>query len=119
MDALCCTSREKILDRLSAVDTRAIPHDQQFPTNMTQYMPQKAYDISTVIGLLLDMQQQLASGCDRTDCRQVIVTTRRTQDRRLADRCPRTHQCRQQVESGFVYPDKRTALVFGLFLSAG
>src|SRR5215211_3686415 len=119
MDAFCCTSCQKILDRLRAVDTRAIPHYQQFARDVAQHMPQKAYDINTVIGLLLDVQQQLTAWCDRADRRQMIVTTGCAQDRRLADWRPCTHQGRQQVEGGFVYPDECAALAFGFFLISG
>ena len=62
MDTFCCTSGQKTLDRLRAMDTRSIPHDQQFARDVAQYMLQKAHDINTLIRLLLDMQQQLTLG---------------------------------------------------------
>src|SRR5262249_5598568 len=86
---------------------------------MSQHMAQKAHHIATVIGVFLDLQQQLTAGCDRANRRQVIVTTRRTQDGWLADWRPSAHQCWQQVKASFIYPDERAALAFGFFLSAG
>src|SRR5215212_4586286 len=119
MNSLCSTSSQKILDRLRTMDTGAIPHDQQFTRNVAQHMPQKAYDIITVIRLLLDVQQQLTAWSDRTDRRQVIITTGCAQHRWVAFWRPRTHQSRQQIEPGFVYPDEGSSLAFGFFLIAG
>src|SRR5215216_1802987 len=105
MDAFGRTSSQKVLNSLRAMDTGPIPHDQQFAWDLTHDVAQKAYHIAPVMGFLLNLHQQLTVRCDRTDRRQVVITTRRTQDGWLTDRRPTSHQCGQQVEGSFVYPD--------------
>src|SRR5262245_48530005 len=101
------------------MDGGAIPHDQQLTRNVPQHMRKEAYNILTVIGLFLDLYQQLTAWCDRTDCRQVIVATGRTHDRWLTDRRPGAHQGWQQIKACFIYPDKGSPFAFGFFLISG
>jgi hypothetical protein len=105
VDSFRSTLRQEILDRLAAMDGGAIPQKQQFPINVAQQVPQKLHHLSRSVGLLLKEHQQLSVWCNRADRRQMIITERGAQDRRLAPWRIRPYHRWQQVETCLIYPD--------------
>ena len=110
---------QNVFDRLTAVNGGAVPNNQQFAWNVTQYVLKKDDDLGATDTLLMHLHQQLTTWCDGADDRQPRITARRTQKWCLADWCIGTHDGRQQVEAGFVDPDYGSVLAFGFFLISG
>ena len=115
MNALGSTRRQKILNGVAAVDRCTVPQNQHLARDVPQHMLEKAYDIRAPIGSLLDLQQQLPIRGDRTNRRQVVVAQGDAQQRRLPTRRIGTHQCRQQIEAGCVYPDQGAPFLLRFF----
>jgi hypothetical protein len=98
------TSRE-VLDRLSAIDRRSIPDDEQLAADLAQQHAQEAHDIERAIGVVLRLHKESPIGRETTHDGQMATGQRHAQERRLAVQRPRPHGHGKQVEAGLIYPD--------------
>jgi hypothetical protein len=118
-DALGPAPGQEVLDRLPAMDRRAVPDHQQLAGDVAEQVPEEADDVRALGGPLPDHHQQPPFGRDAAADRQVVAAQPQAQDRRLPARGVRADEPRQQVEAGFVYPDDGPAFLVSPFLSAG
>ena len=115
MDAPSCSLCQEVLDRLTAVDRGAVPHDQQLPRNVPQHVLEQARHSWTFVRSLLHLHQQPPSWCERTDDRQLVIAQWHLQERRLAAWCLGPHERGQQIEPCFIYPDEGASFLFRFF----
>lgn len=112
-------SGEKVLDRLAAMNGRAVPEDEQFARHVLEQVLQKTHDRRPVHGVGLLADEQPPVGGHSANGRQMVARQGDGEHRCLAARRISADHTRQQIEGGLVYPDERTLLALGFFLSAG
>ena len=97
------------------------------PSQMTRTLPrslrephaQEADDPLGVEGVFACLQVEAPVQRDATDRREMVMGQCDVPDRRLPPWRPRAHRHRQEVETGFVYPDDGGAFVGRFFWRAG
>jgi len=110
---------QEVLDRLAAMDRRAVPEHQEFAGDVAEQVLEEAHDVRALIRPLLHEHQQPAIRGDAADDRQVIAAQRQAEDRRLAARGVGPDGAGQQVEAGLVDPDGGSTFLFGPLFRAG
>jgi hypothetical protein len=119
VDAFGSTICQEVLDGLASMSGQAIPQDQQLARDVTQEMFEKAHNIGTSEGVVLDHHIQLSFRCDRSDGRQVIAAQVRAQDWGLTSGCIGAHQRWQERKTALIDPHQGAAFLYCLFLSVG
>jgi hypothetical protein len=109
----------EVLDRLAAMDRRAIPEHQELAGDVAEQVPEDAHDVRALVRPLLHAHQQPAIRGDAADDRQVIAAQRQAEDRRLAARGVGPDGAGQQVEAGLVDPDDGPSFPVGPRFRAG
>ena len=105
--------RQEVLDGLSAMDRRPIPDHEHLARNLAQQMAQKLDDLGTPKRALADLEEQPPLVGEAADDGEMVAGTGHPEDRCLTSRSVGTHQARQQIEAGLVYPDDGTPLALG------
>jgi len=72
-DAVGTAVGQEVLDRLAAMDRRAVPDDQQLAGDVAQQMLEEAHDIRALVGVVLHQHEQAPRGRDAADDRQVVA----------------------------------------------
>jgi hypothetical protein len=110
---------EKHFDHFAAMDRGTIPDDQQFARDLTQKLPEKAYHILSLVGMMLGLHEQSSLWRQRSDDRDVVPGQGHAQDRRFAHRGISTDGQRQQVKARLIYKNDLSLFLLGFFLRAG
>ena len=118
MDAFGSPLSQKILDRLTAVNSSPIPDDQQVAWELAQKQLQEPHDIWPFVRGILDVHDQSSIQCKATDGREMITGPFDLQHRRLPDRGIGPHRHGQQIKSRLIYKDDGALFRFGLFFSS-
>src|SRR5258706_4753234 len=111
--------RQEVLDGLAAMNGRPVPDHQELATDLAQQHAQEADDIRRVVGTLLGLQEQAPVRREAADRREMVMSERHAQQRRLPTWCPGPHGQGQPVEARLVYPDDGASFVGRFFSSAG
>ncbi len=82
-------------------------------------MPQKEHHVWAAEGVILNLQQQAATGCDAADDREMVACQREAERRRVTAWGEAAHHRWQQIEARFIDPDDRAALTQRPLLRAG
>ena len=61
------TLAQEVLDRLPAMDRRAIPDDQQLATAFAKEQAEESDDVGRAIGMVLGLQEQAPRRCNPAD----------------------------------------------------
>lgn len=118
MDAFGTPLRQKILDRLTAVDGSPIPDNQQVARDLAQEQLQETHDIWSFVRSVLDVHDQPSIQGKPADGREMIPGQFDLQQRRLPDRGRGPHRHGQQIKSRLVYKDDGALFLCGLFFSS-
>jgi hypothetical protein len=118
-DAAGAALSQEVLDRLAAMDRRAVPNDQQLAGDVAQQMLEEAHDIRARVGVILHEHEQPSGWRDAADDRQVVATQREAEDWRLPARGVGPDRAREQIEARFVDPDDGPSLLVSPFFRAG
>ena len=118
MDAFGTPLRQKILDRLTAVDGSPIPDNQQVARDLAQEQLQETHDIWPLVGGTLDMHDQAYIHGEATNGREMITGQFDLQQRRLSDWSIGPHRHWEQLKSRLVYKDDGALFRCGLFFSS-
>jgi hypothetical protein len=110
---------QKIFDRLTTMNGRSIPDDQQVAGNLTSEQLQKAYDIWTFVRMLLRLHKDPALRGDATHGRKMVTRQLDAQGGRLAYRRIGANGHGQEVKGGLIDKNYRPLFLLGLFLRAG
>ena len=119
LEPLAGLGLEEGFDRLGVMDRGTVPEDEQLAGNMVEEMAQEAHDGRTADRFIVHATEHPTVLGDGSNQGEMVVTEGGAQDRGLPARRPGPHQGGQQIHPGFIYPDDRATVCFGLFLSAG
>jgi hypothetical protein len=119
MDPLTAASTQKVSHHPSAMNTGAIPNDQQFARDLAQELLEKDHNLLTANRIVVDFQEQPPCRSHPNNHMQLRITTRNSQNGWFSNWCPGSHQCRKEGKARFVYPDDCPFFVFGFFLISG
>ena len=86
LDASGAALGQEVLDRLAAMDRRAVPDDQELAGDVAEQVLEEADDVRALVRVLLDQHQQPTRRGDATDDGQVVAAQGEAEDRRLAAR---------------------------------
>lgn len=116
---LCRPGGEEILDRLAAVDRRAIPDHEPLAAHLAPQLPEKGDERRPAERLRLDVGEEPAIRRPRPDHGAMVVGEGRAQQRRRADRSVGAGDERQPVEAGLIDEEERARLGLGFARRAG
>ncbi len=107
------TCSQEVLDRLTAMNRRTIPDDEQLAPHLPQELAEEGHDRRTSERRLLDMDQEPPIRSDGTDGREMVMSERGAQHRRLPawGVCPGDEG--QQIEARLVYEEDGALLGSG------
>ena len=112
-------SLEKVLERVRAVDRRAIPDEHDLAGNLAQEHAQETHDGFRIIRVGAHLHEQSPIERDTADRREMIARQLHAQNRRLPPWSPGADCHRQQIKPGFIYPDDGRLILLGFFLMSG
>lgn len=118
-DAVGTALGQEVLDRLAAMDRRAIPDDQELAGDVAQQMRQETHDVRAFVGALLDQHEESSRWRDAADDRQVISGQGQPEDGGLPTGSVGPDRTGEQVEARFVDPDDGPPLLVRPFFRAG
>src|SRR5450631_1266438 len=109
---------QKVFDRLTAMNGRSIPDDQQVAGNLTGEQLQKANDIGAFVRMVLGLHEEPPLWGNATHSRKMVVGQFDWQDGRLPLRRIGAHSHRQQVKGGLIYKDDGAFFALGFFFNS-
>jgi len=110
---------QKVFDRLTAMNRRSIPDDQQWACDLTGEHLQKANHIWPFVRMVLRLHDDLSFWSNAAHSREMVTGQLHFQDGRLAHRRIGAHCQRQKVKRRLIHKDYRALFLLGLFFSAG
>ncbi len=102
VQALGGARAQELLDRMGAMDGRAVSDDQQLATHLAQQPLQEAHDILGVVRSLLRLHEQAPRRRDPTDGGEMLARERHAQHPRLPAWRPGAYRHGQQIEAGLI-----------------
>lgn len=110
--------RQKVFDRLTAMNGGSIPDHQQFAGDLAGKYLQKAHDFWAFVRMVLGLHEDLPIWGNAPNGREMVTSQFDAQDGRLPNRCVGSHCHWQEVKTGLIHKDYRALFVFGLFFSS-
>jgi hypothetical protein len=118
MNAFGSPFRQKVFDRLTAMNGGSIPDHQQFAGDLAGEHLQKAHNLRAFVRMVLSLHQQLALRGNATNRREMVTGLFDAQYGRLTNWCIRGNCQWQQVKSGFIYENDGALFGGCLFFNA-
>jgi hypothetical protein len=118
MDAFGSAFGQEIFDGPRAMNTRAIPDDQQLPWDLAQEQVQEPHHVRAFEGMVLEVHNQAPIHGQAANGRKMIASQGNFQDGRLSHGSIGAHRHGQQVKARLIYKYDRAFLLFGLFFNS-
>jgi hypothetical protein len=109
---------QEFLDRCGAMNSCAVPDDQQLAGQMPQPVAKKSCDLETANGPVVELEVETPES-QTADERALVPIKGLLQDRGLSARCPSPHAMRAGAQAAFVDEDDRATFPACFFLMAG
>jgi hypothetical protein len=112
------TIREELLDKMAAVNRRAVPDDDHAVGHLAQQVFQEGHHVRRIDRVVLAVEVQLAFRREGREGREVIARPPLPQDRGLPYGGIRAHHTGQGINARFVSTQDRVLRRLGPFLMA-